>query len=50
MDNGTQVDIQMPIKNGAFVVGGVIDRLSLQDDVASTFFVDAHDRDLEYYP
>ncbi|MFC1716858.1 hypothetical protein ACFL6S_24540 [Candidatus Poribacteria bacterium] len=45
----TQVDIQMPIRKGAFVIGDVIDRLLLQD-VASTFFVDAHDRDLEGYP
>ncbi len=44
----TQVDIQMPIKKGAFVIGDVIDRLLLQD-AAFTFLVDADD-DFEFSP
>ncbi|MFC1719235.1 hypothetical protein ACFL6S_36630 [Candidatus Poribacteria bacterium] len=44
----TQVDIQMPIRKGAFVIGDAIDRLLLQD-VASTFFVDAGE-DFEFSP
>lgn len=36
----TQVDIQMPIRKGGFVIGDVLQRLLLQD-VAFEFYVDA---------
>lgn len=44
----TQVDIQMPIRKGGFVIGDVIHRLLLQD-VAFTFYVDAGE-DFEFSP
>ena len=44
----TQVDIQMPIRKGGFVIGDVIHRLLLQD-VAFTFYVDA-DEDFTFSP
>ncbi len=44
----TQVDIQMPIRKGDFVIGDVINRLLLQD-VAFTFYVDAGE-DFEFSP
>lgn len=44
----TQVDIQMPIRKGGFVIGDVIHRLLLQD-VAFTFHVDAGE-DFEFSP
>lgn len=45
MNMNTQVDIQMPIRKGGFVIGDVIQRLLMQD-VPFTLYVDAGD-DLE---
>ena len=44
----TQVDIQMPVRKGGFIIGDVIQRLLLQD-AAFEFYVDASE-DLEFSP
>jgi len=44
----TQVDIQMPVRKGGFIIGDVIQRLLLQD-TAFEFYVDAS-QDLEFSP
>lgn len=44
----TQVDIQMPIRKGGFVIGDVVQRFLLQD-TGFTFYVDAGE-DMEFTP
>lgn len=44
----TQIDIQMPVRFGGFIIGDVLQRLLMQD-ASFTFYVDA-DEDLEFGP